>query len=148
MKAESPPPAGLTDPMDVDTEAERAADMMLDLGKRLTDPDPAVLREVLRQFVSRIDCRWKQEPSKTGKQLRCKFLKGPSDYGRNPLTCDCGEVGHSSKHRPSPSCLRWSARPFSKVYHVPSGSASAGFGWPNSSQGQESARWQACVRRA
>ena len=133
-----------TDPMDVDTEAERAADMMLDLGKRLTDPDPAVLREVLRQFVSRIDCRWKQEPSKTGKQLRCEFLKGTVRLRPQPLDdASCGEVGHSSKHRPSPSCLRWSARPSRRCTNVPSGSAAAGFGWPNSSHRSRKCSWQA-----
>jgi len=50
----------LTDPLDLDAEAERLADTMLDLGKRLADSDPAVLRQVLRQFVSRITCRWER----------------------------------------------------------------------------------------
>ena len=43
----------LADPLDLDREAERLADTAMDLGERLTDSDPAVVREVLRQFVAR-----------------------------------------------------------------------------------------------
>jgi DNA invertase Pin-like site-specific DNA recombinase len=69
----------LTDPLDLDAEAERLADATLDLGQRLTDSDPAVLREVLRQFVVRINCRWerRQGGRGTGKgRARFQLVEG------------------------------------------------------------------------
>lgn len=54
----------LTGPMDVDAEAERVADELRDLGEHLTDTDPAILREVLHHFVSRITCRWEAQPGR------------------------------------------------------------------------------------
>ena len=72
----------LTDPLDLDAEAERLADTMLDLGERLTDADPAVLREAYVNSFSGLTADGHRSRQKTGKQLRCKFQRAPSDYGR------------------------------------------------------------------
>ena len=55
--------AKLTTPVDIDAEAERIADNLWQIGQHLKDGDPATVREVIRQFVSKITCQW--EP--TGK---------------------------------------------------------------------------------
>jgi predicted aldo/keto reductase-like oxidoreductase len=72
VKAQRAEAAKLSTPLDVDTEAERIADILQDIGQRLTDGDPAVVREVLGQFVSKITCRW--EP--TGKACPRSRLVG------------------------------------------------------------------------
>jgi len=109
VKAELTRAGSLTNPLDLDKEAERLADTMLDLGERLTDADPAVLREALRQFVSRIDCRWNQEQRKDGK-LRCRFSEGTVRLRPQTPFPNYGAVGRASRHRPTPVCLRWFPR--------------------------------------
>jgi len=58
VKAEITQAGRFTDPVDLDAEAERITDGLWAIGQHLNDSDPAVLREVLHQFVSRITCRW------------------------------------------------------------------------------------------
>jgi len=84
----------ITDPMDLDAEAERLADTILNLGGRLTDSDPAVLREVLRQFVSRIDCRWKCHPGK--RRARYELVEGKVRLRPQSLNSVYGAVGQGS----------------------------------------------------
>ena len=66
VKAELAQAGRLTDAADLDAEAERIADGLWKIGERLTASEPAILREALHQFVSRITCRW--EPC-TGRSL-------------------------------------------------------------------------------
>jgi len=74
VKAELAQAGKLTDAADLDAEAERIADQMWAIGERLGDSDPAVLRDVLRQFVYRIECRW--ETTRHQKQSRSRLVGG------------------------------------------------------------------------
>ncbi len=58
VKAELTEARKLAGPVNLDAEAGRIADQLWEAGERLGDSDPAVVREVVRQFVSRIICRW------------------------------------------------------------------------------------------
>ena len=62
-------------PADLEAEAERLADTLAELGEALDDAEPAVLREVLRQFVSRIVCEWEPYQTRGGKPRR-RFRRG------------------------------------------------------------------------
>jgi DNA invertase Pin-like site-specific DNA recombinase len=95
-----------SDPLDLDAEAERIADTMLDLGNRLTDAEPATLREVLRQFVSRITCRWERHQSKqTGTQrARYRLVEGKVELRPQTLESVYGVVGHSSHRLAAKTC--------------------------------------------
>jgi len=72
VKAQLAEAIKLSTPVDIDAEAERIADSLWEIGQRLKDGDPATVREVLRQFVSKITCRW--EP--TGKACPRSRLVG------------------------------------------------------------------------
>ncbi len=74
VKAEIAQAGRFTDPVDLDSEAERIADGLWEIGQHLNDSDPAVLREVLHQFVSRITCRW--ETSKGKSRIRSRLVGG------------------------------------------------------------------------
>lgn len=74
VKAELAEVGKLATPVDLDAEAERIADRLWEIGERLDDSDPAVLREVLRQFVSKITCRW--ETTDRQKRTRCRLIGG------------------------------------------------------------------------
>ena len=74
VKAEIVQAGRFTDPVDLDAEAERIADSLWEIGQHLNDSDPAVLREVLHQFVSRITCRW--ETSKGKSRTRSRLVGG------------------------------------------------------------------------
>ena len=74
VKAELAEAGKLTAAVDLDAEAERIADRLWEIGERLGDSDPAILREVLRQFVSKITCRW--EATDRQKRLRCRLIGG------------------------------------------------------------------------
>jgi len=65
VKAEIVQAGRFTDPVDLASEAERIADGLWEIGQHLNDSDPAVLREVLHQFVSRITCRWETSTGKS-----------------------------------------------------------------------------------
>jgi DNA invertase Pin-like site-specific DNA recombinase len=58
VKAELAEAGKRTDAADLDAEAERIADHLWAIGERLGSSDPAILRDVLQQFVYRITCRW------------------------------------------------------------------------------------------
>jgi hypothetical protein len=73
----------------LDAEAARIADTLGDLAANLDDADPAVLREVLRQFVSRIICEWQPYQTKTGKTWH-RFIKGVVEL-RPVVGYDCLE---------------------------------------------------------
>ena len=73
VKAELAQAGKLSGPVDLDAEAERIADRLWELGERLGDSDPAVVREVLRQFVAKITCRWERIGKK---QLHSRLLGG------------------------------------------------------------------------
>jgi hypothetical protein len=77
VKAELDQAGKLADPVDLDREAERLADTAMDLGERLTDADPAVVREVLRQFVARIECQWETTTGKS--KSRSRLVGGDVD---------------------------------------------------------------------
>jgi hypothetical protein len=62
-------------PQDLDRTAEQRADVLIRLGERLTDGDPAALREVFRQAIDRIECTWEHVPTPSGK-TRCKLVEG------------------------------------------------------------------------
>ena len=73
VKAQLAEAGKLTDPVDVDAEAERIADGLWEVGQHLNDGDPATVREVLRQFVSRITCRWERYGKK---RTRSRLIGG------------------------------------------------------------------------
>jgi len=74
IKAELAQAGKLTDAADLDAEAERIADHLWAIGERLGDSDPAVLRDVLRQYVYHIECRW--ETTRHQKQSRSRLVGG------------------------------------------------------------------------
>ena len=74
VKAELTEARKLAGPVNLDAEAGRIADQLWEAGERLGDSDPAVVREVVRQFVSRIICRW--EAGKRKKHIRCRLVGG------------------------------------------------------------------------
>jgi DNA invertase Pin-like site-specific DNA recombinase len=98
VRAELAQAGRLTVAEDLDAEAERIADTMLDFSERLTDADPAVLREVLRQFVSRIDCRWERHTGKhTGTQrARYQLVRGTVQLREQRPFSVCGVVASAS----------------------------------------------------
>ena len=73
VKAQLAEASKLTAPVDVDAEAERIADGLWEVGQHLNDGDPATVREVLRQFVSRITCRWERYGKK---RVRSRLIGG------------------------------------------------------------------------
>jgi regulator of replication initiation timing len=74
VKAELTEACKLAGPLDLDAEAQRIADRLWKIGERLGDSDPAVVREVVRQFVYRITCRW--ETTKRKKMSRSRLIGG------------------------------------------------------------------------
>ena len=90
VKAELAQAGRLTDPVDLDAEAERIADGLWEIGEHLNDSDPAVLREVLRQFVSRITCRW--ETSKGKSRSRSRLVGGTVELRAQTPFSVCGAV--------------------------------------------------------
>lgn len=82
------------DPIDVDAEAERVTDQLRSLGEHLTDADPAVLREVLNQLVSRIICRF--EVVKGKGQSRSRLIGGRVELRPQPLLSVFGVLVQAS----------------------------------------------------
>jgi len=60
---------------ELDMEIGRLADEVWSLGQALTDAEPAVLRELCRRLVSRIDCQWTRRTTQAGRQ-RCELIGG------------------------------------------------------------------------
>jgi hypothetical protein len=76
----------------IDQEAESVADKLWGLEEGLSSSDPALVREVFRRLVERIECRWKPVPN--GGEGKCQHyrLTGGVVYLRDPLvavTCAC-----------------------------------------------------------
>ena len=92
VKAEIVRAGRFTDPVDLDSEAERIADGLWEIGQHLNDAEPAVLREVLRQFVSRITCRWETSKSKSQRQTRCRLVGGTVELREQGPLSVCGAV--------------------------------------------------------
>jgi hypothetical protein len=88
VKAEIIQAGRITDPMDLDAEAERIADGLWEVGQHLNDSDPAVLREVLHQFVSRVTCRW--ETSKGKSRSRSRLVGGTVELREQTPFSVCG----------------------------------------------------------
>jgi hypothetical protein len=74
VKAELAQASKFTNPADLNAEAGQIADSLNNLEERLDTSDPAILRETLRQFISRISCRL--EPYKAGKYIRSRLIGG------------------------------------------------------------------------
>lgn len=72
---------------DVDAEAKRIADGLWELGQHLNDGDPAIVREVLRQFVSRVTCRWEKYGKK---RVRSRLIGGTVEL--RPQISNAGSV--------------------------------------------------------
>ena len=96
VKAEIVRAGRFTDPVDLDSEAERIADGLWEIGEHLNDSDPAVLREVLRQFVSRITCRWETSKSKSERQTRCRLVGGTVELREQTPLSVCGAVAQAT----------------------------------------------------
>jgi len=82
-------------PGDLESEAKRIVDRLWQLNERLKSTDPAALREVLQQMVSRIVCRWEDKVGKTG-NIRRKLAAGrvelrPPDF----TSCFSGNDAHA-----------------------------------------------------
>jgi len=74
----------------IDQEAEAVVAELWTLGDRLGDDDPAVVREVFRQMVQRIECRWEALPTRDDGQRLTYQLAGGVVYLRDPrlfVTC-------------------------------------------------------------
>jgi len=88
---------GFQDGQGIDQEAESVADELRGLGERLSDPDPAVVREVFRQMIQRIECRWEPVPNKgRGRGLRTAYrLVGGVVYLRDPRLFTCARYAEA-----------------------------------------------------
>jgi DNA-binding ferritin-like protein (Dps family) len=93
VKAELAQAGKLAGPVDLDAEAERIANQLWEIGERLTDSDPAVLREVLQLFVSRITCRW-ERIGKT--QRRSRLIGGTVELWPQTLSSGFGVMAQAS----------------------------------------------------
>ena len=90
VKAQLAEASKLTNPVDVDTEAERIADGLWEVGQHLNDGDPAIVREVLKQFVSRITCRWER------KRVRSRLIGGTVELRSQTPFSDFAVVAQAS----------------------------------------------------
>ena len=68
--------AGTTMPSDVDAEARRIADQVWQLGEAMAKAKPETLRELIRQAVSRIVCRFQKGETTEAGRTPCKLVKG------------------------------------------------------------------------
>jgi hypothetical protein len=75
IKAELARAGRTTCPPDVEREARRIADEVWRLGEALAKAEPATLRELLREAVSRIVCRFEKGEAQNGR-TPCKLVKG------------------------------------------------------------------------
>ena len=105
VKAEITQAGRLADPVDLDAEVERMADSLWEIGQHLNDSDPAVLREVLRQFVSRITCRWETTQGKL--RTRSRLVGGTVQLREQTPLSVCGVVAQASDARASFKLCAW-----------------------------------------
>jgi DNA invertase Pin-like site-specific DNA recombinase len=96
VKAEIVRAGRFADPVDLDSEAERIADGLWEVGQHLNDAEPAVLRELLRQFVSRITCRWETSKSKSKNQTRSRLVGGTVELREQTPLSVCGVVAQAT----------------------------------------------------
>jgi hypothetical protein len=87
----------LATPTDLAAEAERIADTLVDLGGRLNDSDPAILRRVLQELVSRITCRWEPGQGK-GRTAKCRLAEGIVELRQQTPFSVCQVVASGSEH--------------------------------------------------
>ena len=73
----------------LDDEAAAIVDGLWGLAERLNADDPAVVRDVFRKLVSRIECRWEALPIRGKGLLKAYRLVGGVVYLRNPLLFTC-----------------------------------------------------------
>ncbi len=95
VKAELAQASRFTDPTDLDTEAEQIADGLWEIGEQLTASDPAVLREVLSRFVSRITCRFDYRTCKS--RSRSRFVEGTLELREQSLFSVFGVMAQASR---------------------------------------------------
>lgn len=76
VRAELTRVAGTTMPSDVESEARRIADQVWQLGELLTKAKPETLRELIRQAVSHIVCRFQKGETSEAGRTPCKLVKG------------------------------------------------------------------------
>jgi DNA invertase Pin-like site-specific DNA recombinase len=93
VKAELAEASKLSGPVALDAEAERIADQLWEVGERLTDSDPAVLREVLQLLVYRVTCRW-ERIGKT--QRRSRLVGGTVELWPQTLSSGFGVMAQAS----------------------------------------------------
>jgi DNA invertase Pin-like site-specific DNA recombinase len=102
VKAQLAETGKLTDAADLDAEAERIADQVWTIGQRLGHSDPAIVRDVLQQFVYRITCRW--ETTDRRKRRRCHLIGGTVElWPQTPFSSPSsvlGAVAQSSTRLP------------------------------------------------
>jgi len=82
---------GLQDVENIDQDAEAVADELHGLGEGLQSDDPAVVREIFRRLVQRIECRWEPVPSKgrgSGKNQAYRLVGGVV-YLHDPRIVTC-----------------------------------------------------------
>ena len=98
VKAQLAQAGKLADAADMDAEAEGIADRLWEIGERLTDTDPAIVRDVLKQFVYRITCRWERIGKK---QLHSRLIGGKVDlWPQTPFSSPSSILGvgaHTSR---------------------------------------------------
>jgi site-specific DNA recombinase len=95
IRAELVQAAKRATPVDVEVEAEAIADSLMQLGERLADSDPAIVREVFHRLVSKIECRWQQR--ETGKRTRWDLVEGRVKLRPQALLSVYGVVEHTKK---------------------------------------------------
>jgi hypothetical protein len=69
---------------DARAQAARLVDQAWALGEKLGTADPAILREVFGQLVSRITCQWDTTTTPSGR-TRAKLVEGRVELRDNPL---------------------------------------------------------------
>lgn len=91
VKAELAQADRSADAVDLDTEADQIADSLQEIGERLTTQDPAILREVLHRFVSKITCRWEHQSGR--RRSSYLLVEGRVELRPQTLSSVCGLVG-------------------------------------------------------
>lgn len=76
----------------IESEAERIADTVWELGQRLDTADPGELKETFSQVVAKITCRWDKTETKGGR-TRCTLAKGEVEFRDDPRFADQSSGG-------------------------------------------------------
>jgi hypothetical protein len=103
VKAQLAEAGKLTDAADLDAEAERIADQVWTIGQRLGNSDPAIVRDVLQQFVYRITCRW--ETTDRRKRRRCHLIGGTVElWPQTPFSSPSSVIGVAAQSSTRSRC--------------------------------------------